>query len=170
MNLKKGFTLIELLVVVAIIGILASVVLASLNTARAKGADAAVKANIAGVRTNAELQYDTLGLGCYAAGGTCTTIAPVAASAACPTTAGATTIFTLASIVSQVAAAKSASGGLTSCSSPAGGASWAVAVHLKTPLKAWCVDSLGASREVAVTDQAQGTLDAKITGSVCAAS
>ncbi len=51
----------ELLVVIAIIGILASVVLASLNTARSKGADAAVKSSINNSRAQAELYYDSTG-------------------------------------------------------------------------------------------------------------
>ena len=55
---QKGFTLIELLVVIAIIGILSSVVLASLNSARQKGQSAAVKANMANLRAQAEIFYD----------------------------------------------------------------------------------------------------------------
>jgi prepilin-type N-terminal cleavage/methylation domain-containing protein len=59
MNKNKGFTLIELLVVIAIIGILASVVLASLSSARNKGKDAAVKSQLASMKAQAELYYST---------------------------------------------------------------------------------------------------------------
>ena len=57
-NYSRGFTLIELLVVIAIIGILSAVVLASLNTARTKGNDAAVSSNMATIQVQAELYYD----------------------------------------------------------------------------------------------------------------
>lgn len=60
-NNKKGFTLIELLVVVAIISLLSSIVMASLNSARAKSDDAFVKQQLMAMRTAAELYYQTNG-------------------------------------------------------------------------------------------------------------
>ncbi len=57
----KGFTLIELLVVIAIIGILSSVVLASLSTARAKSRDARRISDLGQVQLALELYYDTNG-------------------------------------------------------------------------------------------------------------
>jgi len=54
----KGFTLIELLVVIAIIGILASVVLVSLNSARNKGKDARVISDVQQTRTALESGYN----------------------------------------------------------------------------------------------------------------
>jgi len=51
----RGFTLIELLVVIAIIGLLSSVVLASLNQARAKGMDAQRRSNLIEVQKALEL-------------------------------------------------------------------------------------------------------------------
>ncbi len=54
----RAFTLIELLVVIAIIGILSAVVLASLNSARSKGSDAGVKADLNTVVAQSALDYD----------------------------------------------------------------------------------------------------------------
>ncbi len=57
-NRTRGFTLIELLVVIAIIGILSSVVLASLSTARQKARDATRISDIKNVQLALELYYD----------------------------------------------------------------------------------------------------------------
>ena len=148
---KKGFTLIELLVVIAIIGILASVVLASLNTARAKGADAAIKANLANIRAQAELVYDSEG--CYNDGNddTCT----FAAVTACNGTSG---IFGNTTVDAAVDAAAAASGFAATCRQALNGGAWAVSAQLKqtdvvgtgSGTDHWCVDSTGASK--AITD------------------
>jgi prepilin-type N-terminal cleavage/methylation domain-containing protein len=58
---KSGFTLIELLVVIAIIGILSSVVLASLNSARQKGRDAKRISDVKQIQLALELYYDAHG-------------------------------------------------------------------------------------------------------------
>lgn len=60
-NLPRGFTLIELLVVIAIIGVLASTVLASVNSARIKSRDAKRKADLRQISLALELYYDAYG-------------------------------------------------------------------------------------------------------------
>src|SRR3989344_265671 len=60
-----GFTLIELLVVIAIIGVLASIVLASLNSARQKSRDARRLTDIKQIQLALELYFDGFGVGNY---------------------------------------------------------------------------------------------------------
>ena len=129
-RLNRGFTLIELLVVIAIIGILSSVVLASLNTARGKGADAAVKSNLNNIRAQAELVYDTAG-GSYS--GVC----------ADP------------NVAKGGAAAAAAGGGTWTCNNST--SAWAGSTALKTS-GYWCVDSTGTSKSEASALGASATV------------
>lgn len=65
---QPGFTLIELLVVIAIIGLLSSIVLASLNTARTKARDAKRQSDLKQLQLALELFYDSNGsypVGCW---------------------------------------------------------------------------------------------------------
>ncbi|OGC87860.1 hypothetical protein A2419_02290 [Candidatus Adlerbacteria bacterium RIFOXYC1_FULL_48_26] len=54
----RGFTLIELLVVISIIGVLASIVLTSLTSARAKSRDAVRVETLRQIKIALELYYD----------------------------------------------------------------------------------------------------------------
>jgi len=59
---QKGFTLIELLVVISIIALLSSIVLASLNDARAKARDAVRLSDMRQIQTALELYKNTNGI------------------------------------------------------------------------------------------------------------
>lgn len=135
---KRGFTLIELLVVIAIIGVLSAVVLASLSTARQRGADTGIKGNLRTIQNQGDLFFVTTGGNSY---GT------AVATNSC-TTAG--TMFVVDTVIARaIAAANSANGpsmGIT-CNSSA----TAYAVQAQLPSTAntwWCVDSTGKAVQV----------------------
>lgn len=139
--LQKGFTLIELLVVIAIIGILSSVVLASLSTARNKGNDGKVQSELGSIRAAAEIVYSNTGT----AYGTA-----VPANVNCPATAGSLTAD--ANIVAALAAMPT--GTTVKCGVTATTfAKYAVAASLSGGAAGdyWCVDSSGAAGKINIT-------------------
>lgn len=140
MKLTRGFTLIELLVVIAIIGLLSSVVLASLNTARNKGRDTAIKAQLDSLRTQAEMWYDVPANSSYTA----------AAAATC--TNGFLTTVAGAASIAKIDADNGA--GAVTCN--VGTNAWAAQSALPGG-GFWCVDSSGNSKATAaasvITDQ-----------------
>lgn len=147
MKNNKGFTLIELLVVIAIIGILASVVLASLSSARNKGKDAAVKSQLSSMRAQAELynakvgNYTGVCAATQADAGLGGLLTAAKDSGIFPTTAVGVTLGTVGAY------------NLTTCHEAADGLSWAVESPLSDSVTATpamhCVDSAGASKEKA---------------------
>jgi|SRR3989338_10966868 len=142
--LQKGFTLIELLVVVAIIGLLASVVLSSLNSSRIKSADTSVKENLHTVANEAEIFYLGNSNSYLPAGGS------VFAIATCPAynASGTNMLSKNFNIVAAIAEAVSRGGNGSSCYNS--GSVYAVAVGLKSSSSSsWCVDSIGSAKVVA---------------------
>ena len=126
---QTGFTLVELLVVIAIIGILSSIILASLNSARDKGANAAVKSNLQGLRSQSEIIYDNNGQNYI---GVCTDPNIIAAMTTAMI-AGADLTGTMANRCNENAT------------------EWAANVLLKAPENGgldvyWCTDSTGARK------------------------
>lgn len=127
---KRGFTLVEILITITIIGILSSVVLGNLSTARDKGVNATVKASLANARSQANLYYDEN-----------RTYTGVCAQ-------GAT--YAIGGIVTDLLTKLSSSDALGDVCQ-ADDDEWVVALTLRESAGVWCVDYKGASTSTSKT-------------------
>ena len=143
---QRGFTLIELLVVIAIIGILAAVVIGSLNDARSGGQDASIQQSVANIRSQAELIYNGDN---YTYDGVCDSAEVVNLLSAATSVVNGTVYAS--STQNTADAANSQAGAATARTAACNDANttYAAAAPLASEEEFWCVDSTGASRQVA---------------------
>ncbi len=144
--LQKGFTLIELLVVISIIGLLSTIVLASLSTARVNAADASIKSALTSIKATSEVEYGSL-RNSYAIASSDVTL-PME-GIPCSTLTGyrvGTTFLRDQKVQDSLLKAKELSGSDGMCNVSADGKSFAIAFPLKTPGKYFCVDSSGTGK------------------------
>ena len=134
---QSGFTLIELLVVIAIIGILASVIIASLSSARGKSADAKIKSQLNSMRAQAML-YSIDGNAFNATMCNVYNFETIPQNTVFQTANnGLGTLFTGLDKSKMIC--------MATAGRPSNGSSWAVAAQTSTGL--WCVDATGVSRD-----------------------
>lgn len=156
--IQKGFTLIELLVVIAIIGILSSVVLVSLATARERAADASVKANLAAVRSYAQEFYAIQGSYSTDAGGAnyagdCLTNYSFLRMTYLSGTEVRAIADRVASAIEAAHQAGGASGKL--CRISGNREEYLIAIRMRSGTY-WCIDSAGKAKDIGSSLPASG--------------
>jgi prepilin-type N-terminal cleavage/methylation domain-containing protein len=140
-NTDHGFTLIELLVVIGIIGVLSSIILSSLTTARNKSIDAQAIANLDNSRSQSQLFYDANGNRFVQSSGTVSDICNINAAQG-----GSKGVYSFLQSAAQTESvqniAYNTSGAANTAVCNSTGNGWAMEIPLKNG-HYYCVDSNG---------------------------